>query len=743
MKKPLSLILTAIMLLALLTGCGAGRRSEDIRSIDQLNHEKYSVGYGMGTAAKNDVAAGLPKATGVDFTTDDDGYLAMKLGTIDAFATTNVQAQISLSRGLSGVRLLDGELGEGADIVVGISRQTAIPDLTEKINSFIDAVKADGTYDRAYRYWILENGGEMPNIPAPEHPVGVIHFGTCGQVPSYSYYRDGELVGLDVEMMYRFAAYMNMEADISDLYFTALISAAEAGTVDCIFADLYATPERAEVMDFSKPMERISTVLLVRDDSASFSLSDYDGKRIGFLTGSIFGDIAAARFPNAELCYCNTLGDSIAALSNHTIDGLCYPIEGTDEIIAGNPGFVLLNEPVGYSDYAAAFDRNENGQALCREFNAYLKTQADSGELDAIYQRWSSGQATEPVDLHDLSDGSRILRLATCSECFPFAYVLNGGLGGCEIELVAGFCREMGYALQIDDVPFSSIIQGLAAGLYDCAACGITVTPERAESVLFSDVTYQGKICLLVNTGSEASRASFTDTVRQSFEKTFIRESRWKLIVRGIGATVYISLFSVLIGTVLGFLMCMVRCRHERVSFAVTTVYIRILQGTPIVVLLMLLYYLVLAKVGMSGEWVAIIGFSLSLTANASEIMRSGIEAVDPGQTEAALALGFTPRRAFFKFVFPQAARSFLPVYRGELIMLVKSTSIVGYISVQDLTKMSDIIRSSTYEAFFPLISTAILYFILCRILGRLLIAVEKKLEPDRKNRAVKGVVEQ
>ena len=147
----------------------------------------------------------------------------------------------------------------------------------------------------------------------------------------------------------------------------------------------------------------------------------------------------------------------------------------------------------------------------------------------------------------------------------------------------------------------------------------------------------------------------------------------------------------------------------------------------------MILYYVILGKTGLEAVWVAIIGFTLNFGAYASEIMRSGIESIDPGQREAALALGYSENQTFFRFIFPQAAVRFLPVYRGEVVSLLKSTSIVGYIAIQDLTKMSDIIRSRTYEAFFPLIATAVIYFILAWIISMILKLILKVF--DRKHK--------
>ena len=326
----------------------------------------------------------------------------------------------------------------------------------------------------------------------------------------------------------------------------------------------------------------------------------------------------------------------------------------------------------------------------------------------------------------------------------PFCFIRDGRFVGFDVDILIRFCREYGYALEYCEMNLAAVIPSLGT-VCDVGTGGLCPTPERMEAVYFSEPYYEAGGVIVVGTMGQvdAEEEGFWQSIEKSFEKTFIREQRWKLIVQGIGTTVFISAFSALFGTLLGFGICMLRRMKNPLIHALTTAYIRILQGTPQVVLLMVLFYLVFSGTGLSGEWVAIIAFSLNFAAYVSEMMRTGIEAVDIGQTEAALALGFTKSRAFFKFILPQAAQNFLPVYKGEFISLVKMTSVVGYIAVQDLTKMSDIIRSRTYEAFFPLIATALIYFAISGLLTLLLRYVEIKVEPDRTNRSVKGVTMQ
>ena len=138
----------------------------------------------------------------------------------------------------------------------------------------------------------------------------------------------------------------------------------------------------------------------------------------------------------------------------------------------------------------------------------------------------------------------------------------------------------------------------------------------------------------------------------------------------------------------------------------------------------------------------AIIGFSLTFGAFVYDHMTVSVGGVDRGQTEAAHALGYTKNKAFFRVIFPQAMGIFLPSYCAQAVELIKATAVVGYIAVNDLTKMGDIIRSNTYEAFFPLIATAVIYFMLTWLISVLLNIVKKHFEPKRRKKEdiLKGV---
>lgn len=502
------IIVTAVILcvICLFAACAKNNTVKEFFSLEDVDRPENTVAACIGTSAMKEAEETFKNAVVVEYNSYIDGIMAVQKGVLQGFAIDQTALSYAMAtEGIKNIRIIDENVGSPSSIVAGISRKTDYPALREKINAFLAQVQNDGTLDDMYQRWVIEAEDEMPQIRKPEAPQGKLIIATTGLTPPFSYYKEDTLTGMDLELIYRLADYLNAEIEVKTYDYLGITSAIEANQCDCIFSNLNATEERREVMDFSDPIYVSNTKLIV------------------------------------------------------------YSAGGSD--------------------------------------------------------------------------------------------------------------------------------------------------------------------------------GSFLNTIPKSFEKTFIRENRWKMILSGIKTTIFISLASAALGTILGFGVCLLGKTKSRIVRGLVRCFVRILQGMPVAVLLMIMYYIVFSGSGSSGVIVSILAFSMNFAAYTSEIFRSGIDAVGIGQTEAALALGYTRAQAFFRIIMPQAACRFMPVYKGEFISLVKMTSIVGYISVQDLTRMSDIIRSRTYEAFFPLISTALIYFIISYLLTVILRAVEVRIEPDRKNRKIKGVV--
>jgi polar amino acid transport system substrate-binding protein len=211
-----------------------------------------------------------------------------------------------------------------------------------------------------------------------------------------------------------------------------------------------------------------------------------------------------------------------------------------------------------------------------------------------------------------------------------------------------------------------------------------------------------------------------------SFYNNLIAEDRYRMILDGLQVTLIITFCAAILGTILGGLVCWMRMSRRKWLQKVAQVYIDIMRGTPVLVVLMLMYYVIMAPMEATGVVVAIITFGLNTAAYIGEMLRTTIQGIDRGQTEAGLALGYTPRQTFLRIILPQVIKAVMPVYQGEIISLLKGTSIVGYIAVADMTRASDLIRSRTFDAFFPIILTAIIYFFMAWLIGRLLTSLVK-----------------
>ena len=221
--------------------------------------------------------------------------------------------------------------------------------------------------------------------------------------------------------------------------------------------------------------------------------------------------------------------------------------------------------------------------------------------------------------------------------------------------------------------------------------------------------------------------------LKSSFISNFIDDNRWRYITDGLKITLLVTVFAVLIGVVLGFLIAIVRTTHDKtgklkILNAICKVYLTVIRGTPVVVQLMIIYFIIFGSVDISKVVVAIVAFGINSGAYVAEIFRSGIMSIDNGQFEAGRSLGFNYAQTMMYIVMTQSFKNVLPTLCNEFISLLKETSVSGYIALQDLTKGGDIIRSRTYDAFMPLIAVALIYLAMVMIFTKLVSLLERRL---------------
>lgn len=221
--------------------------------------------------------------------------------------------------------------------------------------------------------------------------------------------------------------------------------------------------------------------------------------------------------------------------------------------------------------------------------------------------------------------------------------------------------------------------------------------------------------------------------LRDRFIANFLYKNQWKYIADGLGITLKVTLLAGLVGVVIGFLIAMVRSTHDktgklRILNWICNVYLTIIRGTPVVVQLLIIYFVVFGSVKIDKVLVAIMAFGINSGAYVAEIFRSGIMSIDAGQFEAGRSLGFNYSQTMWYIIMPQAFKNVLPALCNEFIALLKETSVGGYIALQDLTKGGDIIRSLTYDAFMALMAVALIYLVLVMIFTELVKMLERRL---------------
>lgn len=222
-------------------------------------------------------------------------------------------------------------------------------------------------------------------------------------------------------------------------------------------------------------------------------------------------------------------------------------------------------------------------------------------------------------------------------------------------------------------------------------------------------------------------------TLQDKFINNFITDDRWKYIFDGLKVTLLVTFFAVLIGIVLGFFVAMVRSTYDKtgklkVLNVLCTIYLTVIRGTPVVVQLLIIYFVIFGSMDINKVVVAVMAFGFNSGAYVAEIFRSGIMSVDAGQFEAGRSLGFNYAQTMIHIIMPQAFKNVLPALGNEFIVLLKETSVSGYIALQDLTKGGDIIRSRTYDAFMPLIAVAVIYLVMVLIFTKLVNMLERRL---------------
>ena len=738
----------ALLLALLAAGCAAQtRENPSITEIRQLDGQ--TIGVMTGSTFDQHTDTYIHDAEKAYYTSYADMALAVEEGKIAGFLMDEPMARVLCAENPAVTRLKEYLTEDGYAFAFPKTEKGAL--LRDQMNEFLARIEADGTLAEIEEIWFgtdesLQVVEDWTALPAEN---GTLEFAAKASSAPFAYIKDGGTVGYDVDIMVRFCKEYGYGMNLHNVELTSFIAGIEAGKYDLGAAGFTVTEERAEKVYFSEPDYRGGIVVVVAAPQAGAArfetLADFEGTTLGGLTGTYQDQLAKSVIPGIEIQYYDDLASMMLALGNGYIDGALNDMPLAKLAVARQPNLTIFPETLAPDSYGIGLAKDS---PLTEPVSEIVERFRADGTLDALEAKWlGADDSVKTIDVGEYDASNGVLRYAHDLSMEPMSYVGEGGESlGYEVELAALIAKELGMELEITQANFNSLMPMLVSDRADMVSGSISITEERKQSIDFAPAHYTGGVVLMVRSedlglaAAAEEDAGVWDGLRESFRRTFLEENRWQMILSGLGVTVVISLCAAAAGTVLGFGLCMVRRSRYRAASVLAAALIRLIQGIPSLVLLMVLYYIVFASTRLSGVVIAILAFSINFGVYVSEMIRTGIDAVDRGQWEAAAALGFGRAKTFTKIIAPQAARHILPVYKGELISMVKMTSVVGYIAVEDLTKATDLIRSRTFEAFFPLIVTTVLYFLLAWALTSLLQLAELRIDPKRRPRSLSGI---
>ena len=459
------------------------------------------------------------------------------------------------------------------------------------------------------------------------------------------------------------------------------------------------------------------------EEKSDRDYTDFRGQRIGIVTGSLMEGTTLA-IGGIPVYYKDT-ASGVEDMRQGRTSGFMHTLSGlrilTAELNRKGDRVSLRNVeviPVPKEVYYIGMGGISINQDIIDQFNIFFKELGETGILQEIQDRWLTDKLDVKVPIPDIPNTgiNGVLRVAINSDALPFAFSAeNNTYSGYSIELMIRFGAYLEKEVDFIDMEFSGLIPYIVSGRADIGFQAIGITEERKRNVIFTDPVWHDQHALIVLSRDSVEKEGFkfsviTTWIKTGIERNLINDNRYIMIIDGLKITMIISLFSQLFGTFFGGFICYLMEKKNKILSCFGKFYCALINGTPMVVLLMITYYVIFGGTRISNVIIAIMAFTLMTGSTVAQILKGAIDTVDEVEIEAARSLGYSAFRAFMKVTLPQAIRRAIPAYTKAFVELVKSTAIVGFIAIQDLTRAGDIIRSRTYDAYFPLLFIALIY---------------------------------
>lgn len=746
MFKKIIKTLVAILCLMSLLGVSACSKQENSKdkvkysSVDEFHNVKFGID--TGSILDEFLRENYPDCEIVYFASPADRYLAVEEGKVTAYWTDGPKVK-SIVKQKDDLYYLSDE-NFTSPLAFAFSKNSKGEKLQSQMNIFLAKLEEDGTLDTLVDKWIESLAIDTVSDDDLKNINGEINVTINSNNQPLLFVANNGYAGIEYDILVRFCREYGYSLNINDTTLDGTIASVSSEKSEIGASGLTITEERKESLLFSTPYYVADGKCIMLKENLDVEIDPLDylqGKNIGVLSGTMHIDVVNRYLPQSNISYYNSTADLFTAVSQGKVDAIVDD-DSIAKLYLNEFDNLYVAKVVDTQDYACLIAKTSFGDVITKELSEYIVNLNNSGELEKIREYWFEDIKYKEFDYDALSGENGTLRVGYLQDAIPFSYISNNESVGYEIELLYNFAKEYGYKVEFMPLTFDAEIAYLTTDKADVCLGGFVVTPERKEQFNFSETIYVGGNSFVMANDTVKEKTSFVDYIINGINKTFIEEDRYLLFIDGIKSTTFITLASVIFGTIIGIVLFALFRLNNNVINTVLNGLSWIIKSTPIVVLLMILYYIIFGKSSISGFWVSVFAFSLIFAITVLGIFKTCFMAIDIGQYEASYALGYSKYQTFFKIILPQMMPMFIPSYSSEIIALIKSTSIVGYIAVQDLTKVSDVVRSRTFDAFFPLISTTIIYFAIMFMFATILSIVAKKIDPQRRKKEdiLKGV---
>ncbi len=595
-------------------------------------------------------------------------------------------------------------------IVAGFSPNNSA--LLAEFNIFIKEFVNSETFEDIIFRWREGHGGALPNIPTLDEGK-ILNIGVDSESPPYCMSKRGELHGISVEIIKHFALDCGYQLRLHDMSSEALEASLAAQKLDATLTG-HTKSQQSKTLLYSYVyytvpvvmISRVEKILKATDNNEKYSIDNLSKSTIAVAVGSSHEYFVTKYFTDAEIIRVNSFSEVYPRVRSQGVRYGVLDMPLLVDIASKHRDVDIVDDNLFTIDIGVAFAK-ENDE-LRDEFNRFYWSFKGSKTYKDMVSRWLVDGSGGKIPHIEQAQSDKVLRLGTCTMSPPNSLLIDNVIEGFEIELIRHFALENGYRLEIYDMSIGLVVPSLEAGRIDMIAAGLCITEARQRRVLFSDPHQKIAAGVFQVTDQiDDVKQSLFSSIKDSFYNNLIRESRYEQIGDGLMVTIKISLLAILLGSVLGCWVYGCASSSHHIVRWCGIGYITLIRGIPVLVLLMLNFYLVFSKSALPPIAVAVVTFALSFAADIADRLRAIIK---KGELQS-LGQIFTLCRL----------NRIVPAYKSEAVSLIKSTSIVGYIAMEDVTRVSYVIRSGTFDAFFPLILTAIIYFVLSYLFSLLI----------------------